>query len=72
MSRILVIGANVAVAALMLVLAGCGGGIDEGMPKDTTPAVDVNALKLAPTKGAEIPGAVPKDSAAHSATPRKN
>lgn len=42
MRRILVDSATVAVAALFLGLAGCGGsGVEEGVPKDLTPAVEV-------------------------------
>lgn len=58
MRRILVNGAKVAIAGLMLGVAGCGGGgIEEGVPKDLTPGVDINTLKMQPTKG--VPGGPP-------------
>ena len=57
MRRILVNGAKVAIAGLMLGVAGCDGGVDEGVPKDLTPGVDIKSLQLQPTKG--VPGGAP-------------
>ena len=56
MRRILGNGANVAVALVMLSFTGCdGGGIEEGVPKDLTPGVDINSVKLARRRVPSLP-----------------
>jgi hypothetical protein len=70
MRQIVVRGAKIAVAAFCLGLVGCdGGGIEEGMPKDLTPGVDPNMMKVqmnsrsAPPSAPTTKGAAPAGGA---------
>jgi hypothetical protein len=46
MRRIVARGGHGGVIALVLTVVGCGGGgVDEGMPKDTTPVVPLQTIK---------------------------
>jgi hypothetical protein len=74
MRRILADSAKVAVAALFLGLAGCGGsGIEEGIPKDLTPAVPPELMKADMRSRSAPPSqlkAEPKAEGAPTAAPK--
>jgi hypothetical protein len=73
MRRTLVNGAKVSIAFLFLGLAGCGGGgIEEGVPKDLTPAVDPNLMKVQMNSRSVPPSAVnaPKAEGAGAPAPK--
>jgi hypothetical protein len=51
--------------AISLGLSGCGGGgIDEGTPKDTTPGVPLDSVKLQMPTAKSMPPSPPKVDAA--------
>ena len=46
MRRIVASGVHAGLVALLVSVAGCdGGGVDEGVPKDTTPVVPLDTIK---------------------------
>lgn len=60
---------GLAVMVLPLIMAGCGGGgIDSGMPTDTTPGVPVPKVGMRPNAG---PGDAPPEGKTAPATPHK-
>ncbi len=54
--------------AISLGLSGCGGGVEEGAPKDLTPGVPLDSVKGQMSPGTNKPPPPPKVDVAPTAT----
>jgi hypothetical protein len=64
MRRLLIAGLSIAGLSFSLVMTGCGGGgMEEGMPADTTPAVPLDSVKTQMVTPNKIPKTTPPPEA---------